>query len=219
MPRRDPVSTGLRLTRRKRRRRLRLSWLWPSARLRRRWMRALRRAPAATQLIVGLAAVLTLALAINWIYQVVRKPSELLFPVSGTLYKTPSETWRVYAPIFRKHSTDAITPEFLAALAQVEGSGNPVARTYWRGSWKPRRFGRSSTWPPSSTCAAPGPARSTCDAACVCLTGNVVAITTRVCISLGWMRCKLCLPDWRPRSRAGGHGARGEGRDTAVCIG
>ena len=101
-------------------------------------MRALRRAPAATQIIVGLAAVLTLALAINWIYQVVRKPSELLFPVSGTLYKTPSETWRVYAPIFRKHSTDAITPEFLAALAQVEGSGNPVARTYWRWSWKPR---------------------------------------------------------------------------------
>ena len=138
MPRRDPVSTGLRLTRRKRRRRLGLSWLWPSAR--RRWMRALRRAPAAAQIILGLAAVLTLALGVNWIYQVVRKPSELFFPVSGTLYKTPSETWRVYAPIFKQHSTDSITPEFLAALAQVEGSGNPLARTYWRWSWKPRLF-------------------------------------------------------------------------------
>ena len=28
-----------------------------------------------------------------------------------------------------------MTPELLAALAQVEGSGNPVARTYWRWSW------------------------------------------------------------------------------------
>jgi hypothetical protein len=28
-----------------------------------------------------------------------------------------------------------MTPELLAALAQVEGSGNPIARTYWRWSW------------------------------------------------------------------------------------
>src|SRR5262249_49194861 len=36
-------------------------------------------------------------------------------------------------------STAVITPELLAALAQVEGSGNPVARTYWRWriSWNP----------------------------------------------------------------------------------
>src|SRR6185503_17683180 len=32
----------------------------------------------------------------------------------------------------REHSTAVITPELLAALAQVESSGNPVARTYWR---------------------------------------------------------------------------------------
>ena len=32
-----------------------------------------------------------------------------------------------------------MTPELLAALAQVEGAGNPVARTYWRWrvSWNP----------------------------------------------------------------------------------
>jgi hypothetical protein len=35
-------------------------------------------------------------------------------------------------PLFRSLSTDTITPELLAALAQVESSGNPVARTYWR---------------------------------------------------------------------------------------
>ena len=70
--------------------------------------------------------------AINWIVQVARKPTELFFPVSGALHKTPAETWRSYAPIFRKHSTAVMTPELLAALAQVEGAGNPVARTYWR---------------------------------------------------------------------------------------
>jgi hypothetical protein len=52
--------------------------------------------------------------------------------VSGALTKTPSETWRQYGPLFREHSTAVITPELLAALAQVEGVGNPVARTYWR---------------------------------------------------------------------------------------
>jgi hypothetical protein len=114
--------------------------LWPSARTRQRWLRTFKRSPPATQLIAGLAAVLTLCLAINWIYQVVRKPSELFFPVSGALYKTPSETWTAYEPIFRKHATNVITPDLLAALAQVEGSGSPVARTYWRWSLRPEPF-------------------------------------------------------------------------------
>lgn len=62
----------------------------------------------------------------------VRKPAELFFPVSGVLAKTPAETWREYRPIFLQHATAIITPELLAALAQVESAGNPVARTYWR---------------------------------------------------------------------------------------
>jgi hypothetical protein len=106
----------------------------------RRWTRSLGRAPGALQIIAGLLIVLVLWSAVNWIYQVIRKPSELFFPVSGTLFKTPSETWSSYAPIFRRHSTKAITPELLAALAQQEGAGNPVARTYWRWSWKIRPF-------------------------------------------------------------------------------
>ena len=68
----------------------------------------------------------------NWLYQVARKPAELFFPVSGTLNKTPAETWAQYGPIFREHSTAVVSAELLAALAQVEGAGNPVARTYWR---------------------------------------------------------------------------------------
>jgi hypothetical protein len=115
--------------------RFRLSRLWPRARLRRRWWRAFQRAPAATQVIISILAVLTLALVVNWIYQVIRKPTELFFPVSATLYKTPTETWQQYQPLFRKYSTPVMTPELLAAIAQVEGSGNPVVRTYWRWSW------------------------------------------------------------------------------------
>jgi len=85
---------------------------------------------------IGLAAVLAaLGLAANWLIQVVRKPSELLFPVSATLTKTPAETWASYAGIFRKFSTRTLPPELLAALAQAEAAGNPMARTYWR--WSP----------------------------------------------------------------------------------
>jgi hypothetical protein len=79
-------------------------------------------------------------LTTNWIYQVVRKPSELFFPVSGTLNKTPGETWQQYASIFNKYSTNVMTPDLLAAIAQVEGSGNPVARTFWRWSWTSQPF-------------------------------------------------------------------------------
>jgi Transglycosylase SLT domain len=92
------------------------------------------------QVLIVLAMTVLLWLVLNGIYQVARKPSELFFPVSGTLNKTPGETWRRYAPLFRKYSTKRISPELLAALAQVEGSGNPVVRTYWRWSFNPKPF-------------------------------------------------------------------------------
>jgi hypothetical protein len=116
------------------------SRFWPSARARRRALRAFRRAPPAVQVVLALLGAMALWGVLNGIYQVIRKPSELFFPVSGTLAKTPTETWREYAPIFRRHSTSVMTPELLAALAQVEASGNPVARTYWRWSWKLQPF-------------------------------------------------------------------------------
>jgi len=86
----------------------------------------------AIRLVACAIALVALAFGVNWIYQIVRKPAELFFPVSGVLSKTPAETWRQYQPIFREHSTAVMTPELLAALAQVEGAGDPVARTYWR---------------------------------------------------------------------------------------
>lgn len=106
---------------------------------RRQWLRALLAAPPAVRLLVGAVAILAIWLAVNWVYQVLRKPSELFFPVSGALAKPPAETWDRYGRFFRKHSTAVMTPELLAALAQVEAAGNPVARTYWRWSltWNP----------------------------------------------------------------------------------
>ena len=106
----------------------------PSARTRRRLVRAFRGAPGAVQALVAVLVVVALWLGVNWTYQVYRKPSELFFPVSGALYKEPAQTWRAYGALFRRHSTRVMSPDLLAALAQVEGSGNPIVRTYWRWS-------------------------------------------------------------------------------------
>ena len=95
-------------------------------------LRAVLELPPVVLILAGLLLLVMLWLAANGVVQVARKPTELFFPVSGALDKGPAETWRRYAPIFREHATATLTPEFLAALAQVEGGGNPVARTPWR---------------------------------------------------------------------------------------
>lgn len=94
--------------------------------------RKFRRAPRAGQLAALIALCLLLWFAANALVQVARKPAELLFPVSGVLDKTPAQTWREYAAVFREHSTEVMAPDLLAALAQIEGAGNPLARTGWR---------------------------------------------------------------------------------------
>ena len=131
------ISRGTRRTTRTRRRRAH-----PSAgawRLVRRAVLALRGAPLAVRIGVGTVLLVAVWAAANWIVQVARKPTEVFFPVSDSLMKAPAQTWRQYGPLFAEHSTAVITPELLAALAQVEGSGNPMARTYWRWrfSWNP----------------------------------------------------------------------------------
>jgi len=100
---------------------------------------AMRGAPLAVQIIVATVLLVTVWAVVNWIVQVARKPTEVFVAVSGSLAKVPAQTWRQYGPLFDEHSTAVITPELLAALAQVESSGNPVARTYWqwRFSWNP----------------------------------------------------------------------------------
>ena len=112
------------------------------ARWRRRARWAWRRfsaAPRPLRIAVIATTVLALCATTNMVYQVVRKPTEMFFPVAGALDKLPAATWAEYGPLFQEYSTPAVPPELLAALAQVEGAGNPLARTYWRWrlTWNP----------------------------------------------------------------------------------
>src|SRR5256885_2663244 len=126
-------------SRKARARRARIPSVRPLVRGGRRALLVLLAMPLVLRILVVAAVILAVWSAVNWAYQVLRKPTELFFPVSGALSKRPAETWRQYATVFHEHSTPVMTPELLAALAQVEGAGNPVARTYWRWrlSWNP----------------------------------------------------------------------------------
>ncbi len=125
--------------RRPRRRGRRSAWLRAVRNGSRKAWLFLRRAQPWVQVAVGLAVLIALWATVNLAYHVIRKPTELFFPVSGALTKPPAETWHAYGALFRRYSTATISPELLAALAQVESAGDPVARTYWRWrfSWNP----------------------------------------------------------------------------------
>jgi hypothetical protein len=116
--------------RKRKRRSLVARWL-ASAR-KRRWRRMLRSTPGWLKVVAAVVGLAVASLGVNWVYQVYRKPTELFFPISGSLYKDPARTWEAYGALFRDHATPVMTPTLLAALAQVEGSGNPLVRTYWR---------------------------------------------------------------------------------------
>jgi len=148
MPRRKAARKNRRTSARGRKRRPALAAFWPGASRRRRWRSAFRHAPPGLQVVICLLVIAAVALVINGIYQVIRKPTELFFPVSGTLNKIPAATWHQYHSAFEAYSTRNISPELLAALAQVEASGNPIARTYWRWSWSLHPF---SVYRPASS--------------------------------------------------------------------
>jgi len=101
-----------------------------------RWLRrvGVRRAPRLPLVGWALLGVATLALA-NACVQVARKPTELLGLVAPSSTKTPAATWEAYGDLFEAHATPIVTAELLAALAQAESAGDPLARTYWRWSW------------------------------------------------------------------------------------
>jgi hypothetical protein len=138
-----PQARSLRSTPRSARKRVDWAAFFRTLRRRSRHARrALWRAPRWTRFVAGAIVVLVVWSVVNVAYQVIRKPTELFFPVSGTLTKPPAATWRQYGPLFREYSTSIVTPELLAALAQAESAGDPVARTYWRWrlSWNPLKL-------------------------------------------------------------------------------
>src|SRR6201988_5367868 len=102
-------------------------------RQRARWARGkLARAPRGVRIAGSVAILLVVVTLANLVYHVIHKPTELFAFIGHRLDKEPAEKWRQYGPLFRTYSTNTIAPELLAALAQVESSGNPVDRTYWR---------------------------------------------------------------------------------------
>jgi hypothetical protein len=106
-----------------------------------RWCKRAQRAlgkftaiPTAMRVVLLCIAVLVVFSVTNLVYQILHKPTEVFALIPGESNKEPIETWRQYAPLFREYSTTSLSPELLAALAQVESAGNPIARTYWRWS-------------------------------------------------------------------------------------
>jgi hypothetical protein len=100
-----------------------------------RLARAALRAPLAVRLTILGLLVLTVLAALNVVYQVARKPTELYGLVFAPAPRPPHETWARYGPLLRAHATDLVRPELLAALAQAESQGDPLARTFWRWRW------------------------------------------------------------------------------------
>lgn len=104
-------------------------------------MHKLRAAPLPLRITVFATMTIFVFALANLIYQVARKPTEVLSFAAGAK-KLPAETWQRYGSLFREYSTSDVSPELLAALAQVEAAGDPLAHTYWRWrlTWNPFGF-------------------------------------------------------------------------------
>lgn len=81
-------------------------------------------------------AVVVFYFSVNFIWQIVRKPSELLNLLGTAQARGPEQLWRDYGPDFKKYQTDLIPASLLAAIAQVESAGNPIATPQWKWNWR-----------------------------------------------------------------------------------
>jgi hypothetical protein len=88
-----------------------------------------------TRVIGGTLILLGLFFALNFLVQIARKPAEALGILGLGRSRSLAETWHDYSRDFRRHATEITPPTFLAAMAQVESSGNPLATPKWRFRW------------------------------------------------------------------------------------
>ncbi len=151
----------------------------PEARRWRAWLEAARRWPRSVWIPLAVAAIVVLGIA----YQVARKPTELLGAVAPSSTRTPESTWRAYGPLFDANATEVVTPQLLAALAQVESAGNPLATPPWRVHW---------TWNPLDVYGPPSSAVGLMQ-----LTDGAYAEARRLCIHDG--RVARAGPWYDPR--------------------
>ena len=110
----------------------------------RRLVRRLRRLPRPALALLAAASTALACIA----YQIVRKPTDLLAAVVPSAPKPPARTWAEYQPLFEAHATAIVRPELLAALAQAESGGDPLASPAWRFRWSANPF--DVYGPPSS---------------------------------------------------------------------
>ncbi len=71
----------------------------------------------------------------NFVFQIYKNPAALMGIHSWGQSKTLTQTWRTYKSEFQENATEIITPKYLAALAQVESSGNPLVTQKWKINW------------------------------------------------------------------------------------
>jgi hypothetical protein len=80
-----------------------------------------------------------LLFALNFLIQIALKPAEALGMLGLGRSRSITETWHAFSRHFQRHATEVTPSTFLAAMAQVESSGNPLAtpkwRFHWSGSW------------------------------------------------------------------------------------
>jgi hypothetical protein len=95
--------------------------------VRRLWRRA-RRLPRPALAIVAAAALG----AVGVVWQLARKPTEVLTAVLPSSPRTPEQTWEDYGTLFRENATPIVRAELLAALAQAESAGDPLASPPWK---------------------------------------------------------------------------------------
>lgn len=69
---------------------------------------------------------------INLTFHIYQNPIHIFSFGAKPFYKTAIETWRSYGETFQRHGDSRVTPELLAAIAQVESNGNPLAAPPWR---------------------------------------------------------------------------------------
>jgi hypothetical protein len=88
-----------------------------------------------TRVVIRTLIVVGLFFALNFLVQIGRKPAEALGMLGLGKSRSVAETWRVFSRDFQRHATEITAPTFLAAMAQVESSGNPLATPKWRFRW------------------------------------------------------------------------------------
>jgi hypothetical protein len=89
-----------------------------------------------------------LAVTVNFLWQIIRKPSEILAIVGLGAARSPHQLWRDYGQKFVSYQTELMPAPLLAAIAFAESSGNPLATPKWEWNW---RGGLLDLYAPAST--------------------------------------------------------------------